>query len=213
MKIKLLLSLAAASCLLTENRLNAMSPLAIFAVSDAVNNGASIVWEAKATAAGFTIGQLARFGIAEIGIFSGLALSMGIKKDTTLIRRSLTHLTKLTETITQKMFENAMRNSAEHRATQESIANLSTRLENRVDNVFLNQSRESKAMETRLAAQIRSLDAKISKGVASKKDIRRLMQLIIKQNKEQSTRMQTLEENQNKGYSALSNFIAIFSRI
>jgi len=201
-----------------------MSPLPIIAISEAVSNGGSILWFAQAAATGAAIGHLGRFGIAELGIFGGLALSLGIKKDTTLIRRGITHLTTKVGAIHQDIILNAMRNSAEHKLTQEGIASFRTHVEteftqlkqqvqsveDQVKNGFAHQSNQLKAVETNLSRQISGLKLKFHKGLATKKDVRHLIVLQQRHNKQVLERMKALEENQKTGNFGISTLTQLF---
>ncbi len=205
MKKKLLLLLFCTLSLTLDTRLHAMSPQSIITSTEIVNNGGSLLWLVKAGATGFALGHLARFGAAELGIFAGLALSLGIKKDTTLIRRGLTHLTNKAESIHQEIITNALRNSAEHKLTHDELA----RLQERVKNGFDHQSRQLKSSEAKLIRHIQVLQAKLRNGVASKSDIARLMQLQKKHMQLLEDRLKMLEEKldtNNVGISWLQEF-------
>lgn len=233
MKNKLLLSLLCAFSLTTHNKLNAMSPLSIIAISEAITHGASAsgAMSGAAMTAALVGPGLMRFGIAEAAILTNIAISLRIKKDTALIKRGLTQLTDMAktefadvktklETIRTAAISNAIRNSAEHKLTQDGIASLHQNTQSLKESVkigFANQSSQLKAVEINLARQIRALESKLRNGVATKTDIRHLMFLqqrhTILQNKkmdEMLARMKTLEENQNTGNSGISKLTQLF---
>jgi hypothetical protein len=132
MKIKLLLSLFITLGLITHNKSHAMSPHAIFAISEAINLGASsgdAISNAAMTAA--IVPSLMRISIAEVAI---LAISLRTHRNTRLILKKLNALstmakeeftavkTKL-ELMHADHFEESLRSAASHKLTQESIAN------------------------------------------------------------------------------------------
>ncbi|MBY0110143.1 MAG: hypothetical protein K2X90_03475 [Candidatus Babeliaceae bacterium] len=206
MKKNLLLLLFCALSLTTHNRLSAMSPQSIITITEVVNHGGSLLWVAQAAATGAALGHLARFGVAELGIFAGLAVSLGIKKDTTLIRAGLTYLTTKAETIHQEIIANALKNSGEHKRTHDELA----RLQEQVKNGFDKQSNQLKHSEAKLIRHIHALQLKLRNGIASKTDIARLMQLQKRQMLLLENRLKRLEKKLDTNNAGITWLTELF---